>query len=79
MKKVKKVTQLKEIILEDGIKFPLNNNVKIILDKKNIIAKKEHCLIFQQGRFYGTVGDYCHYLYHNELFELEEKGMVKIN
>ena len=79
MKKVKSAKQIAEIVLRNGIKYPFSSKTIIELDKKSVVAKKEHGITFQQERYFGTVGDYCHYISHDELFELEEKGMIKIN
>lgn len=63
---------------ENGFVFPLSSQTKINLDKKNPSRRKEHQLIFQQGRQYGAVGDCCNYLDNDELLSLEEKGMIEI-
>lgn len=73
------VTILKDIELANGLRYALCPQVSIILDKKRKSDSKIHELIYQQGANYGTIGDRCTYLSHDELFELEEKGMIKIN
>lgn len=78
-KRVMSVTILKDIKLANGVKYALSPQVSIILDKKRKADSKIHELIYQQGTYYGAVGDRCTYLSHDELFELEEKGMIKIN
>jgi hypothetical protein len=77
--RILEVTQLKPIQLApDGFVFPLSRQTKIILDKKSPAPKKLHELTFQQGAYFGEVGDCCSYLSNDELFELEEKGMLRI-
>ena len=48
----------------------------IVYDAKRSTAKKEHQIIYQQGDQYGTVGDRCASLGHEELLELERDGSV---
>jgi hypothetical protein len=48
----------------------------IIYDAKRPTDKKEHQLIYQQGDRYGTVGDRCVNLGHEELLALERDGSV---
>lgn len=79
MKKVYKVKQIKDIVLNDGTVYPLSPIVHIELDKKSRVRNKLHQVYLQQGRCYGTVGDQCSYITHQELFELEAKGMIEIN
>lgn len=79
MKRVNKVRQIKEIVLENGNIYPLSPKVHIELDKKNKAANKLHQIYYQQGSNYGSVGDRCDYITHDELFRLEEKGMIIIN
>lgn len=57
-------------------RFTFSVTSKIELDKKNPISKKEHQLIHQQGSHYGTVGDCCEYLTHEQLFDLAKQGFV---
>lgn len=77
--KILGATQIKEIqVTDDSFIFPIGSDTKLILDKKGPSNKKEHQLIYQQGSQYGQVGDYCTYLTNDELFELEQKGMIKI-
>lgn len=40
-------------------------------------AKKAHALVYQQDDQYGTVGDRCAYLTHEELLELERTGFIR--
>jgi len=76
--KILSVTQLKAIQF-DGIEpFPLSSQTRIILDKKNPSHRKEHQLLFQQSKCYGSIGDMCKYLDNFELFELEKKGFISI-
>lgn len=52
---------------------------KIEYDTKQPITKKRHALIYQQGPYYGTIGDCCDYLTHDELLDLERRGFISIN
>lgn len=79
MKKVRSVKQLKEITLRNGNKYPFSPLVHIDLDKKSRVSSKCHQIYLQQGRCYGTVGDRCDTISHEELFELEDNGMISIN
>ena len=56
----------------------IRHRSRIEYDAKNPIAKKNHQLIYQQGDHYGTVGDMCNYLTHDELLELEQQGYIRI-
>ncbi len=77
--RILEVKQLKPIQVSEGsFIFPISFQTKIILDKKSPSSKKEHQLIYQQGRQYGEVGDCCNYLSNDELLQLEEKGMISI-
>jgi len=49
----------------------------IVYDAKRPIEKKQHQLVYQQGDQYGTVGDRCAYLNHEELLALESEGSVR--
>jgi hypothetical protein len=71
MKRIRNATVIKPI--KD---FPMGS--KIILDKSNPVKRKCHQLIWQQGNYYGQVGDRCAYLSHEELFELHEQGFIKL-
>jgi hypothetical protein len=51
---------------------------KIVYDSKSPIKKKMHQLIHQQGPRYGTIGDACTYLNHDELLALELSGHIRI-
>lgn len=55
------------------------HTVRIEYDAKAPRARKTHQLIYQQGPCYGTVGDCCDYLTHDELLELERQGFVRIS
>lgn len=72
------VNQIKDIEIDNGIIFPLNNKTRIILDKTNPSNKKEHQLIYHQSLYYGSVGDRCRYLNNDELFDLEKRGFITI-
>jgi len=77
--RILEVTQLKAIQVSEGsFIFPVSCQTRLILDKKSPSKKKEHQLIYQQGRQYGEVGDCCTYLSNDGLLKLEEKGMIKI-
>lgn len=79
MRRILSVRQIKPIqINENGFVYPLNCCTKIELDKKSPSNKKEHQIVYQQGRQYGSVGDCCTSVNNDELFELEAKGMIKI-
>lgn len=73
------VVQIKPIQLrEGGFIYPLNTNTKIILDRKSPSNKKIHELVYQQGIYYGSVGDCADYLSNDDLLALETKGMIKV-
>lgn len=73
------VVQIKPIQLrEGGFTYPLNSNTKIILDRKSPSNKKMHELVYQQGVYYGSVGDCSDCLSNDDLLELEAKGMIKV-
>jgi hypothetical protein len=46
-------------------------------DSKRPIAKKQHQIVYQQRDQYGTVGDMCAGLSHEQLLELERQGAVR--
>lgn len=75
--KILSVTQLKNIEINGSI-FPMGPKTKFNLDKKTPSNKKEHCLFFQQGPYYGEVGDICTYLNNEDLLDLENKGLIEI-
>ncbi|WP_428663426.1 hypothetical protein [Runella sp.] len=75
--RILKVRQLKPITL-GGFVFPVNCCVLIDLDKVKPVAKKEHQIVYQQGRTFGTVGDYCMSFNHDKLLEMEKNGLVEI-
>lgn len=77
--RVNSVKQIAVIVIPSGKEYPHDSRTKIVLDSSAPIAKKEHQILFQQGPRYGSVGDYCYSVDHEELFELERKGMIKIN
>lgn len=78
--RILKVTQLKAIQVSEGkFTFPFSSQTRLILDKKNPSKRKEHQLIYQQGKNYGEVGDCCTYLSNDDLLKLEEKEMIKIH
>lgn len=56
--------------------FPMGT--RIILDKKRIITKKQHQITWQSGPQYGSVGDMTDYISHEELLELEQQGVIRI-
>lgn len=68
--------QLKPFGTKSISQFPMGT--KIILDKKSVIKKKEHQIVYQQGACYGSVGDMCDYVTHEQLFRLAESGAIKI-
>lgn len=73
------VRQLGPITLkEGGFTYPLGPCTKLVLDKKSRTKNKQHELLYQQGPYYGTVGDRCAYLNNDDLFALEAKGMISI-
>lgn len=73
------VTQLKPLkVYGSDFSFPVSCQTRLVLDKKNPANKKEHQFIYQQGSQYGTVGDCCVYLSNDDLFLLEEKGLISI-
>lgn len=77
--RILEVKKLKEIQVSEGsFIYPISYKTKLILDKKRPSNKKEHQLIYQQGENYGEVGDCCTYLSNEDLFALEEKGMIQI-
>jgi len=77
---IKNANQEREIILNNGVKYPFDLRcVRIDLDKKSKKEDKQHAVIYQTGRYYGRTGDKCYYISHDELFELEEKGMVSLS
>lgn len=78
-KRVNSVRILKDIVFENGMCFPNWRNTRIELDKTNPVKRKCHQLIYQQGPYYGSVGDRCEYLTHEQLFKLEADGLIKIN
>lgn len=47
-------------------------------DAKSTRPKKQHALVYQQGRRFGSVGDRCDYLKHDELLELASRGLVRL-
>lgn len=51
---------------------------RIEYDAKAPRAKKIHQLISQQGPCYGSVGDSCEYLTHDQLLQLERDGFIRI-
>lgn len=63
---------------ENGHIFTKNLSV-IEYDSKRPRKNKTHLLIYQQGREYGTIGDCCEYLTHQELEMLSAAGYVQIN
>jgi hypothetical protein len=75
--RIKSARQLKPIKTRSfSSLFPIGS--RITLDKKNVIAKKEHQILWQSGAYYGEVGDMCDYVSHEELFELHEKGYIRL-
>jgi hypothetical protein len=69
---------LKDIQLRpDGFIFHRRGS-RIELDTKNVMGKKQHALIYQQGEHYGTVGDCCEYITHARLLDLQRDGYVMI-
>ncbi len=48
----------------------------IVYDAKSPVLRKHHQLVYQQGDQYGTVGDRCAYLSHEDLLALERDGSV---
>jgi hypothetical protein len=77
--RIKSIIQVKPISFGDNsFVFPVTCQTKFILDKKNRSDKKEHQLIYQQGRTYGMVGDRCRYLTNDELVDLEQRGLIII-
>jgi hypothetical protein len=51
---------------------------RIVYDAKSPRAKKIHQLLYQQGPRYGQIGDACDYVRHDELLEMERRGLVRI-
>ena len=73
------VTILKDIE-RPGWHDPFYKRVCFIeYDSAAPMRKKIHQLIHQQGPRYGTIGDRCEHLTHDELLELERHGFVRIN
>ena len=57
--------------------FPIGS--RIVLDNEHsVIADKVHQVIWQQGRNYGEVGDMCDYITHAELFDLHQRGFIRL-
>lgn len=57
--------------------FPMGS--KIVLDfEHSAITEKQHQITWQQGAYYGEVGDMTDYISHAELFELNRKGVIKL-
>ena len=77
MRKINKVTVLKPIPIK-GIERPMPVFSRIELDKSYPVAKREHQVIFQQGAYYGEVGDRCYYISQEELLKLEADGIVRL-
>lgn len=74
-----KVVILRDIQLHpDGHVFTKKCS-RIEYDAKKPILKKLHQLVHQQGERYGTVGDCCEYLTHDQLRKLEESGHIRIH
>ena len=74
---------MRVVILKD-IKRPMYRepfyarSAHVEYDAKAPRGKKQHALVFQQSNHFGTVGDCCDYLIHEELLQLERDGFVCI-
>lgn len=78
-RRIKGAIQLKEIVLRNGKEIPFRSwFVKFDLDKSSSIKNKTHQIYMQQGLQYGSVGDFSEDISHEELFELEQLGMIKL-
>jgi hypothetical protein len=54
----------------------IRHRTRIDYDAYTPRAKKRHQLVYQQGDVYGTVGDKCLYLTHDELLALLRDGAI---
>jgi hypothetical protein len=55
----------------------IRHRTRIDYDAYTPRAKKRHQLVYQQGDVYGTVGDKCSYLTHDELLALVRDGSIE--
>lgn len=78
MNKVK-VRILKPIIPQGWSSAFHPQSSRLIYDSASPRKRKQHQLIYQQGSRYGTVGDMCEYLSHDDLLALERDGFVRID
>ena len=76
--RVRSAKQLKPIYTQTFRTSPFPMGSKINLDKKKPIPKKEHQILWTIGETFGEVGDQCDYVSHAELFELHEKGFIRL-
>jgi hypothetical protein len=72
------VTILKDIQPCEGYSVFYRQSTRIEYDAKRRQDKKQHALIYQQGPQYGSIGDNCYFLTHDELLDLERRGFVRI-
>ncbi|HKS28949.1 MAG TPA: hypothetical protein VJS44_14075 [Pyrinomonadaceae bacterium] len=73
------ITILKDIQLRPNSHIFYRRSSQLVYDNRSPRDKKQHQLLFQQGDRYGTVGDCCDYISHEQLLELEQQGFVRIN
>jgi hypothetical protein len=72
------VTILKDIQMRANGHVFHRRSSEINYDSRLPRDKKLHQLLFQQGDYYGEVGDCCEYITHELLLELERGGFVRI-
>jgi hypothetical protein len=73
------VTILKDIQMQPNAHIFRRRSSELNYDSKLPRAKKLHQLLFQQGDYYGEVGDCCEYITHEQLLELERTDFVRID
>jgi len=72
------ITILKDIQLRKGGHVYTRKVSALKYDANRAKAAKRHQLLYQQGEQYGTVGDCCDYLTHDQLLQLEADGYIHI-
>jgi len=76
MKRIAKVIVLKPIPIP-GIDEPMPRSSKINLDTSYPVKNREHQVVFQQGSFFGSVGDRCYSITDEYLRELDKQWIIQ--
>jgi len=73
------IRQLKAIQKNKGsFVYPVSKNTRVDLDTSYPIKNRRHDLVYQQGKYYGEVGDCCDYLTDADLLRLQAEGVIEI-